>query len=124
VGILGFPFIGYLQESSATRKLESSNPALYQTVTEQKKYLLGDYRAIDPVKNAAVVEDASKAAILNATTTGQFSALGKMAIFPTFMLACYIALIFYFKSKGGYKPVQIAAPTQTAAGAPATKPVG
>jgi MFS family permease len=124
VGILGVPFIGYLQESSATRKLESSNPALYQTVTEQKKYLLGDYRAIDPVKSAAVVDEASKATILNATTTGQFSALGKMAIFPTFMLACYIALILYFKSKGGYKPVQIAASSETTAPAPAPQPVG
>jgi MFS family permease len=124
VGILGVPFIGYLQESSATKKLESANPALYQTVTVQKHYLLGDYRAIDPVKSAAITDDASKATLLNANTTGQFSALGKMAIFPTFMLACYIALIFYFKSKGGYKPVQIAAPTQTAAGAPAAQPVG
>jgi len=124
VGILGVPFIGYLQESSATKKLESANPALYQTVTVQKRYLHVDYLAIDPVKSAAVTDDASKATLLNANTTGQFSALGKMAIFPTFMLACYIALILYFKSKGGYKPVQIAAPTQTAAGAPATKPVG
>ena len=25
-----------------------------------------------------------------------------MALFPTFMLACYIGLFLYFKSKGGY----------------------
>src|ERR1041385_1055608 len=54
VGILGFPFIGYLQESTATKKLAAENPALYQTVTVEKKYLLGDYHAIDPVKAAAV----------------------------------------------------------------------
>jgi hypothetical protein len=124
VGILGVPFIGYLQESSATKKLESANPGLYQAVTVQKHYLLGDYRAIDPVKSAAVVDDASKATLLNANTTGQFSALGKMAIFPAFMLACYLALIFYFKSKGGYKPVQIIAPSEGAARAPATQTVG
>lgn len=109
VGILGFPFIGYLQESSATKQLESANPALYQSATVEKKYLLGNYQAIDPVKSAAVVEDASKETIKTATTTGQFSALGKMAMFPAFMLACYIALILYFKSKGGYKPVELAA---------------
>jgi hypothetical protein len=124
VGILGVPFIGYLQESSATKKLESANPALYQTVTVQKHYLLGNYQAIDPVKSASVTDDASKATLLNANTTGQFSALGKMAIFPAFMLACYIALIFYFKSKGGYKPVQIVASTEKTAPAPAAQPVG
>ena len=107
VGILGAPFIGYLQESSATKQLESANPALYQTVTVEKNYLLGAYQAIDPVKIAAVTDEKSQAEIKTATTTGQFSALGKMALFPVFMLACYVALILYFKSRGGYKPVQL-----------------
>ena len=72
----------------------------YQTVTVEKNCLLGKYQAIDPVKSAAVTEAA-------ATTTGQFSAFGKMALFPIFTLACYLALIVYFKSRGGYKPVQL-----------------
>ena len=107
VGILGFPFIGFLQESSATAKLQSSNPAMYETVTVQKNYLLGDYKAIDPVKSAAITETADAEAIKSATTTGQFSALGKMAIFPAFMLVCYLGLIAYFRSRGGYKPINL-----------------
>jgi hypothetical protein len=31
-----------------------------------------------------------------------------MTLFPLFGLACYLALIFHFKSRGGYKPVQLA----------------
>jgi len=54
-----------------------------------------------------VTDAASVTVIANATTTGQFSALGKMALFPIFGLACYLGLIVYFKSKGGYKPVQL-----------------
>jgi len=107
VGILGAPFIGYLQESSATKQLAAANPALYQTVTVEKNYLLGKYQAIDPVKSAAVTDAASTAAIATATTTGQFSALGKMTLFPIFGLVCYLALMLHFKSKGGYKPVQL-----------------
>ncbi|MFN6095184.1 MAG: MFS transporter [Verrucomicrobiota bacterium] len=107
VGILGFPFIGFLQESSATAKLQSSNPAIYETVTVQKNYLLGAYKAIDPVKSAAITETADAEAIKTATTTGQFSALGKMAIFPAFMLICYLGLILYFRTRGGYKPVNL-----------------
>jgi MFS family permease len=107
VGILGFPFIGFLQESSATAKLQSSNPAIYETVTVQKNYLLGAYKAIDPVKSAAITEAADAEAIKTATTTGQFSALGKMAIFPAFMLICYLGLILHFRSRGGYKPVNL-----------------
>jgi MFS family permease len=107
VGILGFPFIGYLQESTATKKLETANPALYQTVTVQKKYLLGEYKAIDPAKAAEVKDTSGQAALTDANTDGQFAALGKMAMFPGFMLCCYLILIFYFKSKGGYQAVHI-----------------
>ena len=60
VGILGAPFIGYLQETSATRQLEAMNPALYQTVTVEKSYLPGKCQAIDPVKSAAVTDPAAQ----------------------------------------------------------------
>jgi hypothetical protein len=112
VGILGFPFIGGLQESTATQKLQAGNPALYEQVTKPGQYLLGKYQAIDPDKVALLTDEKSKADITAAKTTGQFSALGKMAFFPLFMLACYLALIAYFKTKGGYKPVQLEARKQ------------
>ena len=106
VGILGFPFIGFLQESTATAKLKE-HTAIYESVTLEKKYLLGDYRAIDPAKAAAIEDEAAAATIKEAQTASQFSALGKMAAFPGFMLVCYLGLIFYFRSKGGYKPVSL-----------------
>lgn len=109
VGILGFPFIGYLQESTATAKLQTADPALYQSVTVEKKYLLGDYHAIDPAKTAAVTGTAAKEILSSATTAGQFSALGKMAMFPAFMLVCYLGLIVWFRSRGGYRPVDLEA---------------
>ena len=114
VGILGAPFIGLLQESTATKNLAASNPAVYQAVTVQQNFLLGSYRAIDPAKAAAVEDPAGKEALKSANTAGQFSALAKIAMFPAFMLACYIAMFLYFKSKGGYKPVELAGgPAQT-----------
>jgi MFS family permease len=107
VGILGSPFLGYLQESSATRHLEAANPALSQSVTVEQNYLLGAYRVIDPAKESAIADDKSQTDLKNARAAAPFSALGKMALFPTFTLACYLVLIVYFKSKGGYKPVAL-----------------
>jgi MFS family permease len=106
VGILGFPFIGFLQESTATAKLKD-NTAIYEQVATTKHYLLGDYQAIDPVKAAAITDEAGVAAIKTAQTASQFDALGKMAMFPAFMLICYIGLLLYFKSRGGYKAVDL-----------------
>jgi MFS family permease len=107
VGILGTPFLGYMQESSTTQQLRAANPALYQQVMVKKDYVLGTYEAIDPDKKAALTDEKSIAEINSAETAGKFSALGKMAMFPFFTFACYLALILYFKTKGGYKPVSL-----------------
>ncbi|MFK5921767.1 MAG: MFS transporter [Verrucomicrobiota bacterium] len=103
VGILGFPFIGVLQEKTASTNLQSSVPEVAQSVLIDKEGILGAYQAIDPEKAAALTDDAALAAIASANQSGQFTALGKMAMFPAFMLVCYLLMFFYFKSKGGYK---------------------
>lgn len=107
VGILGAPFLGYMQESTTTQQLRAANPALYEQVMVKKDYLLGAYEAIDPVKSAAVTDAKAQADLQAATTAGKFSALGKMAMFPAFTFACYLVLLGWFKSRGGYKPVQL-----------------
>ena len=109
VGILGAPFLGYMQESSTTQQLRATNPGLYEQVKMEPrpKYLLGAYEAIDPVKAAIVTDTKSQGDLQAATTAGKFSALGKMAMFPVFTFACYLALIAYFKTRGGYRPVQL-----------------
>jgi hypothetical protein len=34
-------------------------------------------------------------------------ALADMTIFPIIMLVCYLVLMFHFKNRGGYKPVEL-----------------
>ena len=108
VGILGAPFLGYLQDSTATQHLATANPAVYQAVKVDKQYLLGGYQAIDPERSAAITDSAAQDAIKTATTAGQFGALAKMACFPLYLLAGYLGLLFYFKARGGYRPVVLA----------------
>ena len=109
VGILGFPFIGYLQEKTSHEVLTKSAPAVIQRVGIEKKYVLGKYQAIDPAKEVLITAAADKTALAEAKKAGQFSALGSMAAFPTVMLVCYLLIWAYFKSKGGYKAVELSA---------------
>ncbi len=113
VGILGFPFIGYLQEKTSTDVLAKSAPAVMQQVGAEKSYVLGKYTGIDPVQEEKITAPAEKTAIAEAKKAGQFSALGSMAAFPTIMLVCYVLIWAYFKSKGGYKAVELSADTAT-----------
>lgn len=123
VGILGFPLIGALQEKTASAELGASAAQLGQSVLVDKQHwLVGEYSAIDPEKAAKIADPASVATIGSAVKAGQFGALANMALFPAFMLVCYIALFLYFRSRGGYRAVDLSAETLRQAGArPADK---
>ncbi|MDA1229209.1 MAG: MFS transporter [Planctomycetota bacterium] len=103
VGVLGFPYIGFLQENTASKQLMVESAESATNILTDKKYLGIDYKAIDPEKESLVTDATAVTALKEAKKAGQFDALGKMAYFPAFMLACYIVLFLYFKSKGGYK---------------------
>lgn len=107
VGIVGAPLIGYLQESTATARLKAESVEVYESVRAEKAYLLGRYEAIDPLSAAKVTDPEAVEVLAEADKAGQFSALGKIAAFPAFMFVCYVALIFYFRQRGGYKPVDL-----------------
>jgi MFS family permease len=107
VGVLGFPYIGAIQEKTASSHLVAEAPAIAQSVLVEKSYLLGGYQAIQPDKAAALVEPAAQAKLASAQLAGQFDALGHMAIFPALMLVGYIGLFLFFRAKGGYRPVSL-----------------
>jgi MFS family permease len=107
VGVLGTPLIGAIQAQTAVADLRASNPTIASQVIEGKTALGIPYEAVSPDKAATVADQAGKDAIAAAEKDGQFDALAKMALFPTFMLICYVILFIYFKSRGGYKAQDI-----------------
>lgn len=107
VGIVGSPFIGYLQDHTSSAHLIAEAPATAERVLSDSKYMGVEYQAIDPDKSATLTDADALAAVAAAKKAGQFNALAKIALFPSFMLVCYIALFMYFKSKGGYKAVDL-----------------
>lgn len=125
VGTLGFPYIGTLQTKAQQNaiventELQAQIPGLVADgkvvpVTEKRIYEVIPYKVIDDAKVKELTSKLSAAdaaaATKNLTETKDRSnqrALLDMAMFPTFMLICYCVLIFYFKSKGGYKPVDL-----------------
>ena len=112
VGIVGSVFIGAIQDREIVNTLESKAPEIHgQVLGDEKTSVLGRYRAVDPDKVTALSAE-SKAIVDETTATAKKDALGTMAIFPGIMLACYLVLIAYFQSRGGYRAVALdAAPT-------------
>jgi MFS family permease len=107
VGVLGFPIIGAIQERTAVAELKERNAVAATQVIEEQKLFGVSYEGIAPLKEEKVTDADAKAAIAASKKESQFDALAKMALFPSFMLICYVILFLYFKSKGGYKAQDI-----------------
>ncbi len=106
VGILGAMFLGNLVDHTMDKDLLAQNQAIHAKVTEARSGLLGSYNAIIPDKEAALTAD-EKAVVDSVKGGATKNALKTASILPFLMLATYIGMFLYFKSKGGYKPVDV-----------------
>ena len=106
VGIVGGPLIGAMQEKSAETAIEKEMSGTYAKVSEERTYFLGKYNAIVDDK-VSTLSEADAAKVGSTAKAAKQGALAKITIFPALMLLCYLGLIFYFKSRGGYKPVEL-----------------
>ncbi len=114
VGVIGAVFLGITQDRAIDRNIAAhdlqSGTAIHDTyVTVEKRSVLGSYSAIDQQKVAAEATPEEQEVIQTAVEGSKKDALRTVAILPVIMLICYIILILYFRSKGGYRPVDLSA---------------
>jgi MFS family permease len=108
LGVLGSPYIGYKQDLDMEKRLTSTeHTALYAQVKgESKPGIFGSAPTLDQEKIKALPTGLSKEleVVQAASTRSVFTTI---AILPSFMLVCYVGLLLWFRSRGGYKPVEI-----------------
>jgi hypothetical protein len=111
VGMLGLSvggvFLGNIQDRAIEQNLlahdRANQTALHETyLTEPRRSVLGEYRALDTDSLAAAPAPAQQT-VETIQAQAKQGALKTAAIFPAIMLICYIGLILYFRSRGGYR---------------------
>jgi hypothetical protein len=109
VGVIGAVFLGNIQDRQIDRELLARHPALHtQVVGQEKLSVFGKYQPLDKERLAALTE-AERTIVADTTAAAKKNALMTVAVFPAIMLVGYLILLFYFRSKGGYRPVELAA---------------
>jgi hypothetical protein len=111
VGVVGSVLIGTIQDGNIERDL-AAHDGQHQTsyvadhVTLEKKSIFGNYIALDP--KSLPPETSPEREKLDAIIgPAKQDSLLTVAIFPVIMLVCYLGLILYFRSRGGYRAVQL-----------------
>ena len=109
MGILGTPIMGGLQDLGISKDLQANQPAIFAKVAGEPKEVvfLGEVRSLDEDKVSAL-SDAEKELLMKTKYPHKKAAFYQVATLPCFMLLCYISLFLYFRSKGGYKPQELA----------------
>jgi hypothetical protein len=107
VGVLGGPLLGTIQDNYLDKHLMEQNPALHAKVVgpEQSKFGF-TFQPLDNTKVAALPEN-EKDEVEKIRVNNNQATLSKQAVLPAIMFVCYLALLMYFKTKGGYKQVHI-----------------
>jgi hypothetical protein len=111
VGMLGLSvgmvFLGNIQDRTIEKEMLAHDAAqkteLHQTyLTDEKQSTFGGYFAVDQSKLAHAPE-ADLRQIEAMQAMAKKKTLSTAALFPVVMLGAYLALIAYYKRKGGYK---------------------
>jgi MFS family permease len=111
IGIVGAVFLGNIQDKAIDKGVttfdEKNGTNLHETyVSQEKKGIFGSYYALSNTDLLNAPQE-DKSAIVKIQGDAKKGALSTVAVFPIFMLICYIGLILYFRSNGGYKPIEL-----------------
>ncbi|MDA7666157.1 MFS transporter [bacterium] len=107
MGIIGTPFMGVLQDREVDKQLAADMPAIHQQVSAPARpSIFGDIPSLDgaAIETLSEADAATLKSIQDGKKKGSFA---KIAVLPGFMLLVFLILFFYFRSRGGYKPVEI-----------------
>ncbi|MDX2035955.1 MAG: MFS transporter [Isosphaeraceae bacterium] len=103
-GVVGGSLLGYLQDTKVEQSLNTDKPAIYAAVRgEAKTSLFGTYTPVEDTKVSSLPA-ADQQLVRDVQGQAKKDTLLNVALFPCVMFVCYMILILYFKSQGGYKP--------------------
>ena len=127
VGLIGNVFLGNIQDNEFEKGIlaydNNNNTAIHQNyMNEQRNSVFGKYQPLDrnlyEEKKEEVIHTVEKdgeteeitleTIVQNQEAKAKKNALKTASSFPAIMFICFLILIFYFKSIGGYKPEKLA----------------
>ena len=107
MGVIGAPLMGIWQDTDIDKALREKHPAIHQQVRgPESKNLIGTAPSVD-ARAVAALPEAERQTVTTIQNEFKKKTFARTALLPGFLLLCYIGLFLYFRSRGGYKPVQI-----------------
>jgi MFS transporter, DHA2 family, metal-tetracycline-proton antiporter len=108
LGVLGSPFIGYQQDRDMDRRLGAAeHGALYSQVKGPDKPDFSAPRPRSTRRGSRRCRRPMRGSFEAVQAESKRQVFASVAVLPAFMLVCYLGMFFWFRSRGGYRPVEI-----------------
>jgi MFS family permease len=101
VGTLGTTLIGTVQDKDFNQVVERQAAGVHSKVVQTKTGLFAEYQYVDKSKYDTLSEP-EREQLDSLERSAKQQALTKIAVLPAIMFVCYLGLIMYFRSRGGY----------------------
>lgn len=102
IGTLGATYIGTIQDEDFNRAVRTQAAEVHPQVVETKEGLFSMYEYVAKNKYQGLTDGVIAELDAIERDTKQH-ALAKIAYLPATMFVCYLGLILYYRSKGGYR---------------------
>jgi MFS family permease len=104
VGTIGSTAIGTIQDADFNRNVQAAMPEEHARLVATKQGLFNKYEYVNKAKyQSAEIDPVKEEQLEQLEAEAKQRALTQIAILPAIMCVCYLALIAYFRSRGGYQ---------------------
>ena len=103
VGVVGAQILGFWVDKGVAEEFTAQYPEAAETAVVDKDWGFGAIAPLKAVEPSMVENAEAEAALETLTEEEKKETLATVTIFPFIMLACYLGLIAYFKTRGGYQ---------------------
>jgi hypothetical protein len=104
VGTIGSTAIGTVQDADFNRAVQAAMPDEHAKLVATKQGLFSEYQYVDKTKySGAEVDPEQQKQLAQLESAAKQHALTRIAVLPAIMCLCYLGLIVYFVSRGGYR---------------------
>ena len=109
VGIFGVPFLGAVKDSYDAKAVKQEQPLLFDKYSKQESFFGVKYNSI---KSHEVLDDMylgpdNKEKLKRKIDNSARSTLRVASILPVIMAIAFLLMLLYFRSRGGYKPIDL-----------------
>ncbi len=108
MGVIGAPLMGIWQDTDIDKTLREQHPAIHAKVQGKETVnLIGSAPSVD-AQALTQLPAAEQTVVTDVQNRFKKMTFARTALLPAFLLLCYLLIFLWFRSRGGYRPVELA----------------